>query len=311
MSIAFLFPGQGSQKIGMGQAIAEAYPTAQARFAQADELLGFSLSSICFNGPEAQLNDTLNTQIAIFVTSIAILDALREAGYQPQPKFVAGHSLGEYTAYVSAGVLSFKDGVQLIRERGRLMQQAGQRNPGRMAALLRLTDKDVETICHQVEREGVGRLQIANINTPQQIVISGDSTAINRGIALAKTKRSRVSNLAVSVAAHSPLMSIVADDFQAIINKTALHLPQIPVIANITATPLNSVDEIRTEMTNQLTTVVRWSESIQYMIKAGVTKFVEIGPKKVLTSLLKRIDKAVTGVSIQTPKDIERLCQGN
>lgn len=293
----------------MGQALAEAVPASKAVFDQADELLGVSLSKICFAGPEGELNDTYNTQVAIFVTSMAALAALRDAGYKAQPDFVAGHSLGEYSAYVAAGVLSFEAGLQLVRERGRLMKQAGELNPGGMAAILKLDDATVEDICRQVTSAGqYGSLQVANYNSPGQVVISGNNAAVEHGIELAQAaKARRAVKLPVSIAAHSELMRVIAADFVAVVNQTPLNLPQTPVVANISAAPLESVDAIRQEMSEQLTESVQWTKSVEWMIDHGVTRFVEIGPKDVLKGLVRRVNKQVEAVAVGTPADIETL----
>jgi [acyl-carrier-protein] S-malonyltransferase len=304
---AFVFPGQNSQEVGMGQALIGRFSAARLIFEKADEILDFPLSRLCFEGPEADLNDTINTQVAVFVTSIAALVSLKEAGY-PGPNYVAGHSLGEYSAYVAAGVLSFEDGLRLVRERGRLMKKAGELNPGGMAAILMLDNATVADICQKVTAEGLGVLQIANYNCPGQIVISGNSQAVDKGVELAvAAKAKRAIKLAVSIAAHSELMRVVADQFRAAIDKTPLNLPEIPIVANITAEPLTSIEAIRQEMEDQLTSSTRWSDAILWMINQGVTTFVEIGPKNILTGFTRRINKEVNTYNIGTPEDIDKL----
>ncbi|MCB9098721.1 MAG: ACP S-malonyltransferase [Anaerolineales bacterium] len=305
---AFMFPGQGSQEVGMGQAVAEVSAAAQAIFKRADEILDFPLSRLCFEGPEDELNDTYNTQPALFTTSIAILEALREAGYSVSPAYVAGHSLGEYSAYVAAGVLSFEDGLRLVRERGRLMKKAGEINPGGMAAILKLDDETVAQICQTVTADGYGSLQVANYNSPGQLVISGHDQAVDKGIELALAAKARKAvKLSVSIAAHSELMRVVADSFRAAIDQTPLNLPEMPIIANISAAPLESIEAIQEEMEGQLTSSVRWSETVQWMIDNGVRNFVEIGPKDVLKGIVRRVDKSVSAVTIGTPDDIKSL----
>jgi [acyl-carrier-protein] S-malonyltransferase len=306
--VAFVFPGQASQEVGMGQTLVTNYPAAQVIFAQADEILGFSLSQLCFAGPEEVLNDTINTQVAVFVTSIAALQALKAAGYPTKPAYVAGHSLGEYSAYVAAGALSFEAGLNLVRERGRLMKQAGEMNPGGMAAILKLDDETVAEICRQVVAEGRGVLQVANYNSPGQLVISGHNAAIERGIELAQqAKARRAIRLAVSIASHSELMRDIAAPFRAAIDKTPLDLPETPIVANISAEPLNSLEAIRAEMEGQLTSSVRWTDSIRWMIDQGVTTFIEIGPKNVLTGMIRWISKEVNTHNVATAVDIESL----
>lgn len=308
-NIAFVFPGQGSQEVGMGQGLVEAYPAARAIFVQADDILGFSLSQLCFEGPAEELNDTFNTQSAIFVASIAALEALRAEGYDVTPKYVAGHSLGEYTAYVAAGVLSFADGLRLVRERGRLMKKAGEINPGSMAAIIKLDDDTVTKICEDVTAEGNGILTLANYNSPGQVVISGHMAAVDRGIELAQAaKARRALKLPISIASHSELMSVIAEEFGDAISKTSLNLPETPIVANITARPLDiSLEAIREEMTGQLISSVRWTDSVRWMVEQGVTEFVEIGPKNVLTGLIRRIEKGVNTSNVGTPADIEAI----
>ncbi len=307
---AFIFPGQGSQYVGMGQEIAAACPEAATLFAQADKILGSPFSDLCWNGPEDALNDTYNTQPAIFIASLACLAALQAAGYQTQPAFVAGHSLGEYVAYVVAGILSFEDGLQLVRKRGQLMKQAGRQNPGKMAAILKLDDDTVAEICEQATAEA-GWVQIANHNSPGQIIISGSETGIDRAIALAKAAGARRAKaLAVSVAAHSRLMKVINAEFEAAIQAVALAPPAVPVTGNITARPLNTVADIRAEMLNQLTAPVQWTASIRYMVEQGVSQFIEIGPKKVLSGLIKRIDKSVGVLNVEDTAGINALIKG-
>ena len=292
----------------MGQALVERYPVARGLFEQADDILGFSLSKLCFEGPSEVLNDTINTQPAIFVTSMAALAVLREEGYAETPKYVAGHSMGEYSAYAAAGVISFADGLRLVRERGRLMRKAGEINPGSMAVIIKLDDEVVAKICDEVTAEGNGFLQTANYNSPGQIVISGQHAAVERGIELAKAaKAKRARKLPISIASHSELMRVVADEFRVAVNNTPLDLPEMPIVANITARPLSSLEAIREEMTGQLTSSVRWTDSVRWMIDQGITDFVEIGPKDVLTGLIRRIDKGVDIHNVGTPEDVQRF----
>jgi len=305
-NVAFVFPGQGSQEVGMGQALAESYPVARRLFEQADDILGFSLSRLCFEGPAESLNDTINTQPALLTTSIAALEVLKVAGYEVQPKFVAGHSMGEYSAYVATGALSFADGLRLVRERGRLMKKAGEMSPGSMAAIIKLDDEAVADICRQVTDSGVGLLQVANYNSPGQVVVSGENAAVDKGIELALAAKARKAvKLPVSIAAHSELMRVVAGEFRQAVDSMSLNLPEIPVVANITARPLESLEAIREEMEGQLTTSVRWTASIQYMIDQGVTTFVEIGSKNILTGLIRRVSKAVETHVVGTPTDVD------
>jgi [acyl-carrier-protein] S-malonyltransferase len=302
---AFLFPGQGSQYVGMGQDLYEAHPEARATFDQADKVLGFALSDLCFNGPEETLKDTINTQPAIFVTSVALLRTLESNGL-PAPGFVAGHSLGEYSALAAAEAMDFAAGLQLVRERGRLMKEAGKRSPGGMAAVLGLKTEAVNEICRQARGETGGVIQVANYNSPGQIVISGDFRTRDVAIELAKAEGAkRVVPLAVSIASHSPLMECIVDEFRQAVGATEFQRPAVPVVANVSAAPLESVEAIREELVQQLTSPVRWVESVQCMIGQGVTEFVEIGPKDVLTKLMRRIDRYVQGIALGTVAEVE------
>lgn len=289
---AFLFPGQGSQEIGMGADVAAHSPAAREVFEAADEILGVKLSQLCWQGPEDALNDTFNTQPALFVTSLAILKALEAELGPVTPGYMAGHSLGELTALCAAGALSFKDGLQLVRERGRLMKLAGEREPGAMAALLGLSTEDVQSVCAQAAQETGQRLVLANDNCPGQIVISGDVAALERGLELAtEAGAKKAVRLAVSIASHSPLMASVSAEFQAAVDALPFQTPRVPVIGNVSAAPLRSVEAIRAELGAQLTSSVRWTESMQALLQSGVTTFVEIGSKDVLSGLIKRIER--------------------
>jgi [acyl-carrier-protein] S-malonyltransferase len=299
MGTAFLFPGQGSQHVEMGLDLANRYAAARAVFDQADELLGFSLSSLCFNGPEDELTDTVNQQPALLVTSIAALTAMRAEGWE-MPEYMAGHSLGEFSALVAAGSLTFADGLALVRKRGELMKQAGELNPGAMAAILALDTEKVSAICQQASAQVGKQVQIANDNCPGQLVISGDEAAITLAMSMAEEAGARkVVKLPITIAAHSPLMASAAEAFAEAVDDTPIASPQVPVIANVTAVPLTTVDEIRTELKAQLTSPVRWTESIQYLLAQGVDTFVEVGPKDVLLSLVKRIDRKAKRIKFE------------
>ncbi|MFC2029520.1 ACP S-malonyltransferase [Chloroflexota bacterium] len=291
--IALLFPGQGSQEVGMGRDLAAAFPTARQLFDEADDLLGFSLSDLCFEGPKEELNDTINTQPALFVASLAALAALQTRDLGWQPAVVAGHSLGELTALAAAGAMEFADGLHLVRERGRLMKEAGKHSPGGMAAVLKMDDDTVEEACHQASDETAHPVQIANYNSPGQVVISGDEQALTRAIELLKERGGRrIIRLAVSIAAHSPLMAGAVEEFRTAVEATAMSVPTVPVLANVSAQPLTSVETIRDELVSQLTCPVRWTESVRWMIDQGVNRFVEVGPKDVLSKLVQRIDSS-------------------
>ncbi len=307
--IAFLFPGQGSQFVGMGRELVESYPEAREIFAQADDVLGFSLSRLCFDGPEAELTDTLNAQPAILTHSVAALRVIQARAPQIVPAFVAGHSMGEFGALVAAGALSFEDGVRLVRERGRLMKQAGQAQPGGMAAIMNLTRDVLDEVCREASQAAGKPVQVANDNSPGQIVISGDVAALDKAMELAKARGAkRAIKLAVSIAAHSQLMTMAARSFRGELDAIAFGPPRIPVVGNVYARPIALVD-IRDELEAQLTSPVRWTESVQYLAQQGVTTCIEVGPKDVLAGLVRRIDTALTAMSVGDPKGFQLLLE--
>jgi len=307
---ALLFPGQGSQEIGMGAEIAAAYPAARAAFDEADALLGFALSKLCWEGPAEQLDDTINTQPALYVAGIATLRALEAEVGPVRPAYVAGHSLGELTALAAAGAMSFADGLRLVRERGRLMKQAGVQSPGAMAALLGLDAAQVRDLCAQAVAETGGRLVLANDNCPGQLVISGDDAALARGLELATAAGAkRAVKLPISIASHSPLMAPAAEEFRRALAETAFRAPQVPVMGNVNAAPLTDADAIREELGAQLTSPVRWTESVEALARAGVTRYVELGPKDVLVGLVKRIDRAGERVAVNSVAALRALAQ--
>jgi len=296
---ALIFPGQGSQKVGMGQDLAEDYRVARELYARADDSLGYSLSGLCFEGPEEQLNDTANTQPALYVTSLAVLEVLRSEGKLPPAALVAGHSLGELTALAAAASISFEYGLRLVQERGRLMKLAGEQNPGGMAAVLKMEDTEVEKACRKASEETGNPVQIANYNSPGQVVISGDKEALSRAIEILRAGGARrIIPLAVSIAAHSPLMATVVQQFRAAVDATPMHAPKTSVVGNISARPLLGVDDIRAELAGQLTWPVRWTASVQWMVEQGVERFVEIGPGDVLGKLVARIAPDVQVLSV-------------
>jgi [acyl-carrier-protein] S-malonyltransferase len=296
---AYLFPGQGSQYVGMGSDLYAAVPEARAVFDQADQVLGIDLSRLCFDGPAETLNDTWNTQPAILVASIAVLRVWETEKLEMGPlAYVAGHSMGEFSALVAAGALSFADGLKLVRERGRLMKQAGERSPGGMAAILGLEREPVEKVCATAREQSGEYVGVANDNCPGQIVISGASSALERAMELAQEQGAkRVTRLVVSIAAHSPLMAEAAAEFSRALDATPFHEPAVPLVANATAAPLTAPDDIRDALRRQLTSPVRWTESVRWMIAQGVSCFVEVGPKDVLAGLLRRIDRTVETLS--------------
>jgi len=306
-AIAFLFPGQGSQFVGMGHALAETYPEAREAFAQADDVLGVALSRLCFEGPEAELTDTINAQPAILATSIAALRVIEKHAPDARPLFAAGHSLGEFSALVAAGAIPFRDAVQLVRERGRLMKQAGQMTPGGMAAVLNLDQDTLAGVCQEAGRATGRQVQIANDNCPGQIVISGDQEALGKAIELARKKGAkRAILLPVSIAAHSHLMTPIAPSFRGNLDAVAFAPMRFPVIGNVYAGPIE-LNDVRDELEAQLTSPVRWTDSIRYLVAKGVTHFVEVGPKDVLAGLVRRIDENVAVMSVGDPAGVDLL----
>ena len=283
----------------MGRNLYAAYPAARAVFDQADRILEMPLSRLCFDGPADRLNDTVNTQPALFTVSIAALRVLKAENKVTAPDCVIGHSMGEFSALVAAGALSFEDGLRLVRERGRLMKQAGDSNPGGMAAVLGMTREALEEIC-ATAREAVGEyVGIANDNCPGQVVISGTAQALQRAMDLAaEAGAKRVVRLAVSIAAHSPLMAEAADKFRQILAATRFASPQVPLIANATARPVMHPDDIRDVLGRQFTSSVWWTDSIRWLVEQGMRRCVEIGPGNVLVGLVKRIERTVERLSL-------------
>ncbi len=309
-TIAFVFPGQGSQHVGMGRSLAEHSTAAREVFAQADDTLGFSLSQLCFEGPDDVLRDTINAQPAILTVSVACLEALRERlGPLEQvvrPRLVAGHSLGEYSALVAAGVLDFSTALKLVRERGRLMKESGETTPGGMAAVIGLKPDVLEEVCRQAGDKGI--VCAANYNTPTQTVISGELAALSAAIELAIANGAqRVIRLAVSIAAHSPVMQRASEQFNEVIGLLRWQDAHIPVVSDISARVLVSADEIRAELTRQLYSSVRWKEAVREMLGAGVTTFVELGPGDVLSSMIRRIDRQASTLSVNDANSLQTV----
>ncbi len=309
---AFVFPGQGSQAVGMGKDLADTYPVARQTFEQADAILGFALSDMCFNGPESELNDTINTQPALYVCGIAVMRVLQAERPDAVPAFAAGHSLGEFTALTAAGAVAFEDGLRLVRERGRLMKEAGTKSKGAMAALLGLDAEVVTGVCAQASQQTGGILILANDNCPGQNVISGDEATIEVGMILAKEAGAKkVVKLPISIASHSPLMESASAEFRKVLAGVQFQTPQVPVFGNVDAAPLQNVDSIRRELDLQLTHSVRWTESVQAMAAAGAETFLEMGPKDVLSGLLKRIDRSKSGKPLNGVETLQKFLQEN
>jgi len=306
-NIAFVFPGQGSQVVGMGRELAQAFPAARQIFEQADAILGCPLLQMAWEGPEAELHDTLNTQPALLVHSAAVLavDAQQFPGLHPA--FVAGHSMGELSALIACGALDFPEALKLVRRRGELMKQAGEVNPGGMAAVLAADIPTLERICAEASTAGEV-VQVANDNCPGQVVISGARPALERAIQIAgQAGIRRIRPLAVSIAAHSPLMARSQEAFSQAVEQAPFADPQVPLVGNVSALPLTTAAEIRDDLKGQLTSRVRWTESIQEMAARGVTTFIELGSGTVLAGLIKRIDDQVRCISVGTPADLEKL----
>ena len=307
MKSAFVFPGQGSQRVGMGLELAQVYEDAREIYTQADRILGFPLSSIAWYGPEAELNDTLNTQPALFTHSIAALRVLQTHLPELTPVAIAGHSMGEISAIAASGATTFEDGLRLARTRGELMKRAGELSPGGMAAILGLEIPLIEQICASVI-SGVESLQVANDNCPGQVVISGSMPALERAIPIFQQAGARrIIKLAVSIAAHSPLMRHAQVDFNHAVEETSLTNPIIPIVGNVTAKALTNVMDIRRDLQDQLTNRVRWTETVLELKSLGVTHYYEIGTGTVLSGLIKRIDPTATTISLGTPQDFSNL----
>jgi len=292
---AWVFPGQGSQQVGMGQDVLQASPAARRLFQDADSILGHPLSEICFQGPEDLLRQTENAQPAIMVVSLACLAAAEERGLLSSltPLYVAGHSLGEYTAAVAANALSFEDGLRLVQERGRLMKLAAEENPGTMAAILGLDEQQAAALCRETGAE------VCNLNAPGQIVIGGGIEAVETAMERARSYGARRAvRLNVSGAFHTSLMGPAVAGMSTAVGEVEIRDPSVPVIANGSAEPLTTADALREELLYQLTHPVQWQRSVERMVGGGVSAFVELGPGEVLCGLIRRIAPAATTLSI-------------
>jgi [acyl-carrier-protein] S-malonyltransferase len=302
--MAFLFPGQGSQKVGMGKDLVESHPHLKEMFARADAVLGFGLTRLCFEGPDAELVQTQNTQPAIFLVSMAILDVLRKAGVAPEA--AAGHSLGEYGALVSAGVLEFEDALKLVRRRGELMAGVNARTPGAMAAIIGMAGEAVAGVCQKAAGEGLGVVEPANYNSPSQTVISGEAKAVERAMTLAgEAGAAKVVRLQVGAPFHCSLMNALQEEFAAELERYAIKDPRFPVVANVSGDYVRSASQVKDALRRQVAGAVRWTDSIQRLAKDGFDTYVEVGPGRTLTGLLRQIQPGAKGHITGDSKSLE------
>jgi [acyl-carrier-protein] S-malonyltransferase len=291
----------------MGHDLAAQYPVAKQSFEEADSVLGFALSKLMWDGPDAELNDTINTQPALYVHSLAAHRTFTHLYPDFKPALLAGHSLGELSALAAAGALSFADGLRLVRRRGELMKHAGEIAPGSMAAVLNLDIPALEKVCAEASREGES-VQVANDNCPGQVVISGAKAAVERAMEGAKAAGAkRAIPLAVSIAAHSQLMASIQSEWNEAVNSASIKDADIQIIGNVKANVIQSSADLRADIQSQMQSRVRWTESVRGMVGNGVRTFVEVGNGSVLIGLIRRIDSSVTGLPLGLPKDFEAL----
>jgi len=301
--VSYIFPGQGAQYVGMGKELYEAYPESKEVFDKANQFLKFDLTKLCFEGPKEELTSTENSQVAILVHSIAALRALESnPAAQFDPKFALGLSLGEYSALIASGSLSFEDGVKLVRKRGQFMQKASEKNPGKMACIVGMELGELEKLCN-----GFG-CEVANLNCPGQVVISGSSSAVELTASTAKEKGAkRAIMLEVSGAFHSSLMDYANEKLEKEIESVTFNPPKYPVICNVTAKPTQDPEEIKKNLITQVNTRTLFSDSIRYVASQGIKTYLEIGPGSVLKGLLRRIDKSLTVINLEKPADFAVL----
>jgi [acyl-carrier-protein] S-malonyltransferase len=298
-NVALVFPGQGSQSVGMGRDLIELSTAARMTLQDADNTLQFPLSELCFDGPAEELEDTFNAQPAILAVSVAALNAIREQamidGIEAASYITAGHSLGQFTAMVAAGVIDFQSALRLVRERGRLMKEAGVERPGGMAAVLGLEQEQLEAVCQEASYEGV--INVANANCPGQIVISGEVKALEKAMELAKTAGAkRVARLGVSIASHSPLMADASAKLGELLDGIEFNEPEFPIVGNVSGEPITTAADLRIELRHHMERPVNWTKSVQTMVANGADTFVEVGSGTVLGGLIKRIDRSVTNI---------------
>jgi len=298
---AFIFPGQGSQYVGMAKDLFEKSVEAKEMIKTADDILGINLSYIMFNGPEEKLKQTAHTQPAIFLHSVILSSVIRTLNANT----AAGHSLGEYSAYVSSGAIQFHEAIKLVRARGDAMQEAGNQNRGTMAAIIGMEPDKVESLCREASVAGI--VQCANFNSPGQIVISGSEDGVKKAMELCKNAGAKmVKELVVSAAFHSPLMETAQKSFKEELDNTNFYEPKFPVYTNVSAKPVNGISEIKNKLYEQITAPVRWEETIKNMVSDGIEEFYEIGPGNVLQGLLKRINPDVKRYGIDKFEDVEK-----
>jgi [acyl-carrier-protein] S-malonyltransferase len=303
--VAFVFPGQGSQAVGMCKDLYDAYPVAHKIFDEADEALGFSMTNLIMQGPEEALRLTENTQPAILTASVACYEVLKEKGLTCA--MAGGHSLGEYSALVAAGVISFADAVRTVKSRGKFMQEAVPVGEGAMAAIIGLTPEKIDSICQETEKNSGEAVQAVNFNCPGQVVIAGATAAVNKAVeALKAAGAKRAILLNVSAPFHSTLMTPAAKRLAEVLDKVTFHDAAFPVVANVTAQPETKADEIKKLLVQQANHPVRWENGVHTMIEAGIDTFVEVGPGKVLTGFTKKIDRSKTALNVENIESLEK-----